>query len=125
MTMEHSTFCPCDGNWNICCDNPDNYPEHLICKECSLDDTEYTYEECSCGCLGDWSICENNKENYSRDYNFSTSPPSPHRDDNDWVKSENNPLHQELWCDIPLKGSTKIKKMKVSYLLECVYKYYN
>jgi len=117
MDMEHSTFCPCNGNWRICCDNPANYPEYL-CDECVLD---YTPEVCSCGCLGDWSECENNKENYKRDYTFSPAP-SPHRNDDDWIKTEDNPLHKELMFTIPIRGSTK--KMKVSFLEDCVRRYY-
>jgi hypothetical protein len=132
MAMEHSTFCYCNGNWNLCCDNPANYPEHLLCDECYLDDSinyiEYTSDECSCGCLGDWSECENNKENYERDYTFSPVP-SPQRDDNDWIITDKNPLLEEPMCDIPLRGSTlsntKNIKMKVSYLQECVKRYYN
>ena len=111
MTMEHSTFCSCDGNWSLCCDNPANYPEHLLCKECS------------CGCLGDWSVCENNKENYKRDYSFSPAP-SPHRNDDDWYISHDNPLKEQIW-DIPLRGTTLIRKIKESYLKECVKRYYN
>ena len=122
---EHSTFCPCNGNWSICCDNPANYPEYL-CDECLLDSsasyTDYTPEECSCGCLGDWSECENNKENYKRDYTFSPAP-SPHRDDDDWIKTEDNPLHKELMCDISIRGSTP-RKMKVNFLEDCVRRYY-
>jgi hypothetical protein len=125
MAMEHSTFCPCNGNWSICCDNPANYPEYL-CDECLLDSsasyTDYIPEECSCGCLGDWSECENNRENYKRDYTFSPAP-SPHRDDDDWIKTEDNPLHKELMCDISIRGSTP-RKMKISFLEDCVRRYY-
>ena len=125
MTMEHNTFCNCNGNWSICCDNPANYPEHLLCDECLLDSSiSYTgsFDDCSCGCLGEWSECENNKENYKRDYTFSLAP-SPHRDDDDWIKTEDNPLHKELMCDISIRGSTT-RKMKVSYLEDCVRRYY-
>jgi|OM-RGC.v1.020321562 hypothetical protein len=125
--QEHSTFCSCDGNWSLCCDNPANYPESLLCDECSSDNsfnyTEYTTDKCSCGCLGDWSACENNKENYNRDYTFSPDP-SPHRDDNDWYISHDNPLKEPM-CDIPLKGTTRTRKIKESYLEECVMRYYN
>mgnify|MGYP001226235036 CR=1 FL=1 len=125
--LEHSSFCSCNGNWSLCCDNPANYPEYLICDECSsdnsLDYTEYTTDKCSCGCLGDWSICENNKENYKRDYTFSPDP-SPHRDDNDWYISHDNPLKEPM-CEIHLRGTTKTRKMKESYLQECVIRYYN
>ena len=125
--LEHNTFCDCNGNWSICCDNPANYPEHLLCDECLLDSSinynDYTPEECSCGCLGDWSECENNKENYKRDYTFSLAP-SPHRDDDDWYISHENPLHKELMCDIPVRGSSP-RKMKVSYLEDCILRYYS
>lgn len=99
--LEHNTICDCNGNWSICCENSTKYPELLLCDECLLDS----------------SI------NYKRDYTLSPAP-SPHRDDNDWYISHDNPLYQELMCDISLRGSSP-RKMKVSYLEDCLQRYYN
>lgn len=122
MAMEHNTFCSCNGNLSICCDNPANYQEYLLCDDFQ-DSSLNICEECSCGCLGDWYVCENNKENYRRDYSFSSAP-SPHRDDDDWFISHENPLKEPM-CDIALRGTTGTTKIKESYLLECVQRYYN
>jgi len=122
MTLEHSTYCTCEGNWSLCCDNKANYPVHL-------GGDMILWDECSCGCMGDWSMCENNRENYKRDYCSSPSP-SPHRDDCDWFTQEINPVMGEPMCDIPIRSpmlphTTKIRKIKQSYLQECVNRYYN
>ena len=87
------------------------------------------WDECSCGCMGNWSVCDNNKENYKRDY-FLSPGPSPHRDDDDWFTQDINPVMEEHMCDIPIRSPmlphvTQKRRIKQSYLQECVERYYN
>ena len=94
--MEHNTFCSCNGIWSICCDNPANYPEYLLCDDFQ-DSSLNIGEECSGGCIGDWS---------------------------DSFILHDNPLKEPM-CDILIRGTTRTRKIKESYLQECVRRYYN
>lgn len=121
MTLEHSTYCICNGNWGICCDNPANYPVHL-------GGDMILWDECCCGCKGDWSVCDNNRENYTRDYNYSLSP-SPYRHDDDWFTQDINPVMEEKMCDIPIRSPNlpqiRTLRIKESFLQRCVERYYD
>ena len=138
MAMEHNTFCSCNGIWSICCDNPANYPEYLLCDDFQ-DSSLNIGEECSCGCIGDWSdsfilhdnpLCDIPEYLLCDDFQDSLLNIGEECSCGcigDWSDSfilHDNPLKEPM-CDILIRGTTRTRKIKESYLQECVRRYYN
>jgi hypothetical protein len=95
----HSDYCLCNGDWSICGDNPENYPEYL----------KGHMETIGPFCDSD----EDTDHNMERILTKLSPPPSPHRDNIDWfliAQQDNIPLHIVSPKKKEVTAATKARK---------------
>ena len=91
LSQSHSDYCPCNKNWEICCDNPANYSQESEGSDC---DSDIRNSE-------RWPFSINNVGEWERDRSISPQP-SPGRDEDDWFTQEKNPTLQEPERSVPM-----------------------